>query len=131
MTVKRVNSKTLRFVQPEVVRLSLSNDDWIDVRKELSTGEARRAMAKTIKSMRSDGRIEPDIEMVGRAEIAAYLIDWSFTDANDKRVACSDASLDNLTQPAYAEIEAAVRQHIAAVEEERGKATSGNSLRAV
>jgi len=119
--------KMLRFVQPEIVRLDLSDGDWLEVRKELSTGEARRAMAKTIKSMRADGRIEPDLEMLGRAEIAAFIVDWSFVDANDKRVPFTDAALDNLTQDAYAEIETAVRAHIAAVEEERGKAKSGSS----
>ena len=116
-----------RFVQPEIVRLELSDGDWLDVRKELSTGEARRAMAKTVKSMRADGRIEPDLEMLGRAEMAAYLVDWSFVDGNDKRVPCSDAALGNLTQDAFAEIETAVRAHIASVEEERGKAKSGSS----
>lgn len=119
--------RLIRFVQPEIVRLDLSEGDWLDVRRELSTGEARRAMARTIKSMRADGRIEPDLEMLGRAEIAAYLVDWSFVDANDKRVPCTDAALDNLTQDAYAEIETAVRAHMAAVEEERGKAKSGSS----
>lgn len=123
--------KMLRFVQPEIVRLDLSDGDWLEVRKELSTGEARRAMAKTIKSMRADGRIEPDLEMLGRAEIAAFIVDWSFVDANDKRVPFTDAALDNLTQDAYAEIETAVRAHMAAVEEERGKAKSGSSLKAV
>lgn len=119
--------RLIRFVQPEIVRLELSEGDWLDVRRELSTGEARRAMARTIKSMRADGRIEPDLEMLGRAEIAAFIVDWSFIDANDKRVPFTDAALDNLTQDAYAEIETAVRAHMAAVEEERGKAKSGSS----
>ncbi len=119
--------RMIRFVQPEIVRLELSEGDWLEVRKELSTGEARRAMAKTIKSMRADGRIEPDLEMLGRAEISAFIVDWSFVDANDKRVPFSDAALDNLTQDAFLEIETAVRAHMAAVEVERGKAKSGSS----
>lgn len=129
MSVKKTD-RVIRFVQPSVVRLELSGGDWLDVRRELSTGEARRAMAKTIKSMRADGRIEPDLEMLGRAEIAAYILDWSFVDANDRRVAFSDAALDNLTQSAYAEIDAAVRAHIAAVEDERGKSKSDSSSKA-
>ena len=123
--------RLIRFVQPEIVRLDLSEGDWLDVRRELSTGEAWRAMARTIKSMRADGRIEPDLEMLGRAEIAAFIVDWSFVDANDKRVPFTDAALDNLTQDAYAEIETAVRAHMAAVEEERGKAKSGSSSKSV
>lgn len=126
MSVKKTGRR-LRFVQPEVVRLDLSDGDWLDVRKELTTGEARKAMARTIKTMRADGRIEPDIEMVGRAEISAYIVDWSFVDGKDKRVPFSESALDNLTQADYAEIETAVRAHIAAVEEERKNSQSGSS----
>lgn len=120
-------AKTLRFVQPDVVRLDLSDGDWLDVRKELSNGEVRRAMAKTIKSLRPDGQIEPDLEMLGRAEIASYIVDWSFVDASDKRVSFSDAALDNLTQDAYTEIEKAVRAHIARGEDERKNARGESS----
>lgn len=130
MAVKK-SARMHRFVQPEIVRLELSDGDWLEVRKELSMGEARRAMARTIKTMRADGRIEPDLEMVGRAEIAAYIVDWSFVDAQDKRVPYTDAALDNLTSEAYSEIEAAVRTHIAAVEDERKNARSGSSLKLV
>lgn len=130
MSAKK-SARVNRFVQPEVVRLDLSDGDWLEVRKELSMGEARRAMARTIKTMRADGRIEPDIEMVGRAEIAAYILDWSFVDAADKRVPYSDAALDNLTGETYAEIETAVRAHIATVEDERKNARSGSSLKLV
>lgn len=130
MAAKR-SARMNRFVQPEIVRLELTDGDWLEVRKELSMGEARRAMARTIKTMRADGRIEPDLEMVGRAEIAAYIVDWSFVDAQDKRVPYTDAALDNLTGDTYAEIEAAVRAHIASVEDERKNARSGSSLKLV
>lgn len=120
-------AKALRFVQPDIVRLDLSDGDWLDVRRELSNGEVRRAMAKTIKSLRPDGQIEPDLEMLGRAEIASYIVDWSFVDGQDKRVPFSDAALDNLTQDAYNEIDKAVRAHIAKGEEERKNGAGGSS----
>ena len=119
--------KTIRFVQPQVMRLDLSDGDWLDVRRELTVGEQRQAMARAVKSMRADGRIEPDLANVGKAEIGAYIVDWSFTDANDKRVPYSETALDNLTTPAYNEIEIAVRAHIAAIEAERGKSPTGSS----
>lgn len=120
MTEKK-QQKVSRFVQPQVMRLDLSGGDWLDVRRELTVGEQRRAMAKAVKSMRADGRIEPDFQQVGKAEIAAYIVDWSFVDGNDKRVPFTDDAIDNLTAAAYDEIETAVRAHIAAVEAERGK----------
>ena len=35
-----------RFVKPETVRLPLSDEDWIDVKRSLTYGEAKRAAAK-------------------------------------------------------------------------------------
>lgn len=127
MAAAKEVAKVSRFVRPEVVRLTLSGGDWLDVRRELTVGEQRRAMAKTVKSMRADGRIEPDLEMVGRAEIAAYIVDWSFVDERDKRVPFTDTALSNLTIETYTEIETAVQTHIKAIEAERGKAQSGTS----
>jgi hypothetical protein len=131
MAAEKKMAKVSRFVQPQVVRLELSDGDWLEIRRELTVGEQRAAMARTVKSMRADGRIEPDLEAVGKSEIAAYIIDWSFVDANDKRVPYSWAALDNLTADAYAEIETAVRGHISALEADRGKAKSGSSLKSV
>lgn len=125
--VVSMTPKKSRFVQPSIVRLNLSNDDWLDVRRELTVGEQRKAMAKTISTMRADGRIEPNMEMIGKAEISAYIVDWSFVDANDKRVPFSESALDNLTPADYQEVDTVVRAHIAAVEEERKKDESGSS----
>lgn len=122
-----MTAKRSRFVQPSVVRLALSNDDWLDVRRELTVGEQRKAMAKTISTMRADGRIEPNMEMIGKSEISAYIVDWSFVDANGKSVPFSESALDNLTPADYSEVDAAVRAHIAAVEDDRKKAESGSS----
>lgn len=118
---EKKQQKVSRFVRPQVTRLELSDGDWLEVRRELTVGEQRTAMSKIVKTMRADGRIEPDLQQVGKAEIAAYILDWSFTDENDKRVPYSDAALDNLTTSAFQEIETAVRAHIAAVEADRGK----------
>jgi len=120
---KKVN----RFVQPSVSRLELADGDWIEVKRELSIGEARAAMARTVKSMRADGRIEPDLEQVGRSEIAAYIVDWSFDDPNGRRVPFSAGAMDNLTGEAYDEIEARVREHIRSVEADRKNSRSGSS----
>jgi hypothetical protein len=125
--VVAMTAKRSRFVQPSVVRLALSNDDWLDVRRELTVGEQRKAMAKTISTMRADGRIEPNMEMIGKAEISAYIVDWSFVDANGKSVPFSESALDNLTPADYSEVDTVVRAHIAAVEDERKKAESGST----
>lgn len=120
-------ARVSRFVKPEVVRLNLSEGDWLEVKKELTVGEARAVMASMVKTMRADGRIEPDLSKVGKAEIAAYIVDWSFVDESDKRVPYSSNALDNLTVSTFDEIEASVKAHIASVEAARGKSQTGSS----
>lgn len=108
--------KRLRFVQPDMVRLALSDGDWIDVKKELTIGERRKVMASVVKEMRQDGRMTPDLEMIGKGQILAYLVDWSFTDAQDKRVPIDTdakklAAIDGLDEASYKEIEEAINAH--------------------
>lgn len=121
--VKRI----VRFVKPTSVRLTLTGGDWLDVRRELTVGEHRAAMARSVKSVSADGRFEADLEQAGKSEIQSYILDWSFCDEDGKRVAYSASALDALTVDAFTEIEQAIRAHIAAVESERGKSQSGNS----
>jgi len=120
-------AKVSRFVRPEVVRLPLSGEDWIEVKRELTVGEQRAAMARTVKTMRSDGRFEPDLAMIGKSEVVAYLVDWSFTGDDDKPVKCSADAIDSLTVDTYDEIEKAIHAHIKRVEDERKNAMSGTS----
>lgn len=120
--------KVSRFVRPEVVRLPLSGGDWVEVARELTVGEQRRAMARIVTRIGGiGGGITPDLAMVGKAEISAYIKDWSFVDANDKRVPFTEDALDALTVETYQEIEAALEAHKAAVEAERKNDTSGSS----
>lgn len=122
-----------RFVVPEIVRIDIGEGDWIDVKKRLTIGEQRRAHAAVVKEVRvgdsmTERRVTPDMEMVGgKAEVLAYLVGWSLTDAQGKGVSIDSetkklAAIDGLDPDDYEVINAAVVAHANAMEAERAEA---------
>ena len=123
--------KRQRFVQPDVVRIELSDGDWIRVKKELTVREERRAFQAIIGEVK-DGWRRPNVELIGIAEVQAYLVDWSFTDAKDNRVPVSIDALGDLDKETFSEIEAALKTHVEQMDVERaarknGQGTSSDS----
>jgi hypothetical protein len=105
----------LRFVTPEVVRLPLSDGDWIEVKKRLSVGESRAATSSFIGRFHGDGSRTPNLETLGMGQTLAYLVRWSFRDANDHPVSVSLDALKSLDSDTYREIEDAIEAHEARV----------------
>lgn len=108
-----------KFVQPDVVRIALSDDEWIDVKKELNAGEERGVFAKLVKEMHFDQKATLDPEQVGLSKIVAYVVAWSFKDASEKSVPFSESALKNLGADTYAEISKAIDAHEETVTEAR------------
>jgi|SRR5262252_3823640 len=83
-----------RFVRPEFVTLPLSGSDTITIRKALNYGEQselyERARIPDTMPMRLDSMKLP------LAMIAAYLVDWTFTDADDARLDIRGLAADEL-----------------------------------
>jgi hypothetical protein len=100
-----------RFVTPEIVRLPLSDGDWIEVKKRLSVGEARYATSSFIGAFKQDGSRIPNLETLGMGQTLAYLVRWSFRDAQDLPVSVSLDALKALDMDTYREIEEAIEQH--------------------
>lgn len=109
-----------RFVSPDVVRLPLTDGDWIDVKKRLNTGEQRRVFAKMARDMVPGEKVKLDPEQVGLAKVIEYLIAWSFTD-NGKPVALSPDALGNLDVDTFNEIREAIEAHEEIQDAEREK----------
>lgn len=108
-----------RFVQPEVVRLELSDGDWLDVKKRLTVGETRAAFQAIIGEVNQQtGWRRPNVEMAGVSEMAAYIVRWSFRDPQDLPVPVSVDAIKQLDSESFTEIEKALEKHIAAVEAE-------------
>lgn len=119
-----------RFVAPLVVRLPLSDGDWIDVKKELNAGEQRRIFTGLVKSMTAGEKAELNPEHVGKTKILEYVVDWSFMDAEGQPVPFSASALDAIDPSSYAEIMAAVDAHDEAAEQardERKNASGGKT----
>ena len=106
-----------RFVQPEMVRLEIAPGEWIEVKKRLTIGETRKSQSAIIKSIRADGRMEPDLEMIGKAQVCAYLLDWNLCDVSGRLVPIDtetrkSAALDMLDAETFEAISGAIDAHI-------------------
>ena len=117
--------RTNRFVKPEVVRLDISDGDWIEAKKELSAGEHKEMFAKSIKQMGGvmgeDPTWDMDAVVLSFSKVETYLVDWSLAEEDGKGVVTpveiSPESIRALNQPTFDEIEEAIDKHI----ESKGK----------
>lgn len=108
------------FVKPETVRLDLPEGQWIDVKKRLTHGEERRAIASLYTEVRADGRITPNVEMMGKSEVMAYLVEWSLRDDEGKPIrldtdAKRSAAIDLLDPDKFKVISDAITAHVEAM----------------
>jgi len=108
-----------RFVQPDVVRLPLSDGEWIDVKRELNAGEQRRVFSRLVKALHFNEKAEVNPEQVGLSKVVEYVVDWSLVDAGGKRVPVSEAAIGNLDGDTYGEIVRAVDVHENEIESAR------------
>jgi len=116
-----------RFVQPEVTRIPLSEGDWIDVKKRLTVGEERAAFQQIVGEVNAQGWRRPNMEMMGIAEMAAYIVGWSFVDARGLTVGVSISSIQALDSASFKELETALEAHIKAMEAEIEAAKNGRA----
>jgi hypothetical protein len=96
------------FVTPSIVRLPLSDGQWLDVKQELTAGEERAMFAAM-------GELRPETRLAGSGVreqwIVAYVLAWSLTDDEGRPVAFSAGALDALRGARLAEIWDAINAH--------------------
>lgn len=124
-----------RFVQPEATILRLSKGDTLTVRKRLNVGEQRAMFDHWLTPPNDQGKRFTNDLMVVPAQIAAYLIDWSLTNATGALVDVRDQPFDALVSilnaldpDDFREIRDAVDAHIdaqAAARAEEKKTRTG------
>jgi hypothetical protein len=114
-----------RVVQPDAVRLPLSDGDWIEVKKRLNSGE-QRAMFARMYLAGIDGQLRVNPIQQGVAKVTAYLLDWSFVGPDGKVIPIADrsveavaAALDTFDPESFVEIRAAIDAHEEAMYQER------------
>jgi hypothetical protein len=109
---------SVRMLRPETVRLDLSRDDFLIVKKHLTAGEVRDLFQRSRPVGNGTGRYELDPLLVPRQTIIAYLVDWSFCDADGQPIVIRDrdndfkaAALDLLPYEHFGEVLAAVEAY--------------------
>jgi hypothetical protein len=115
---------------PETKMLHISDGDWLLVKKHLTAGEERALF----KGMIRDGVTGDTIDSmkVASSKILTYLLDWSFTDHDDKPIVIRDKSpedvetaLNAITPDDFKEVRDAIDKHMAAMEKERKAEKNG------
>ena len=119
---------SIRVRKPATVRLDLSEGDHLLVKEDLTAGEYRelmRASARPVMVTQASAAAAPTMELdpvaAGVATVLAYLLDWSFCDADGRKIPVADqprelvrAALDNIDADAYMEVQKAIQEHQAA-----------------
>lgn len=137
-----------RVRRPATERLMVSDDDYLIVKQDLTAGEFRELMRASSRPLTvtptqaADGAIvtaaagiQLDPIAAGLALVMAYLVDWSFTDADGKRILIADqpaavlrSALDEIDSASYMEVQNAIQEHQrarAAILAEEKKTRSG------
>jgi len=116
---------SIRVHRPATERLALSEGDYLLVKQDLTAGEYRTLMRAASRPVTVTGTATPVMELdpiaAGVAMVVAYLLDWSFTDADGRKLAIADqpaavvqAALDTIDSDAYMEVQRAIQDHQAA-----------------
>lgn len=111
-----------RFVDPETIRIALSDDDWIEVKKSLNHGEAallKQSAFKPMQQIGGEASIQIDFPTFEIERIRLWVLDWSFRDHNDKSVKIDKASIAKLDSATAEEIIAAIDAHVEAMDKEK------------
>jgi hypothetical protein len=111
-----MEERRCRFVPGDVVRLPLSGGEWIDVKKELNAGEARRIFSALVKEMLAGKPTKLDPEKVGLTKVVEYVVGWSLLNADGRPEPVSESAIDGLDVDTYNDIVNAVDAHDAACE---------------
>ena len=115
-----------RFVTPNTVRLELSDGDWIEVKSQLTYGEEKRLSSAGMRYKDQSGEgFSLDLERYNIERLSAWITDWSFDDADGKRVGVSNGAIWALDPDAAREIELALTTHIKAVESSKNARKPG------
>jgi hypothetical protein len=123
-----------RFASGAAVRLELSDGDWILVRQELSYGQQRRLATAglvgvpEVLAQTGQGRqLSVDWAAFDIARLVAWVMDWSFRDADGEPVVVSREAIEALEPATAAELNAALDRHIEGLEAKKAPAATGGA----
>jgi len=115
---------SIRMRRQATDRLPLSREDSLLVKRHLTAGEYRemlRASMKPLPVTAGAATIELDPIAASEALVLAYLLDWTFADADGRPIVIADqppatvrAALAAIDGDAYLEVQRAIQDHQAA-----------------
>jgi len=95
-----------RFIDPESVRIEISDGDWIEIPKELS-------IADDIKF----GRARSDNDFI--AMLAIMVQEWSFVDRDGQKMPVGPDTISHLDRDTAFEIASAVAKHYSSMKDQK------------
>jgi hypothetical protein len=121
---------SIRVRRPVSDRLDLSDGDYLIVKQDLTAGEFRELMRASSRPVAVTPDViagatagqTPNIQLdpiaAGLATVVAYLLDWSFEDAEGRKIVIADqpasvvrSALDHIDSAAYLEVQGAIMKH--------------------
>jgi hypothetical protein len=100
------------IVRPEIVRLALSGDDWLEVKKRLNTGEHRTMINAQYKT--SGAQFTVDLDQMGLSKVMAYAVAWSFIGLDGQPLPLTIDTIRAIDPETFAEVLSAIDAHDAA-----------------
>lgn len=112
-----------RIVEPEIVRLPISDGDFIDVKKRLNHGEHDDYLARIAPFQTPGQPLQMETRHIRTGMVVGYLVGWSLTHKGTPIPMSPDlpeteriAILNSLDRETFSEIHKAIDQHEDAVE---------------
>lgn len=99
------------IVRPETVRVTLGDDEWLELAKELTAGEYRDMFAAQLKDAQLGDVPTVDMRQLGLSLMLAYVKDWSFVDMKGEPLPITGDWLRKFGKPTYDEVSAVVEAH--------------------
>jgi hypothetical protein len=103
----------IAFVTPETVKLPLSDEQWILVKKRLTHGEHDAMMARVMPHLTPGEKMQVDSKGARAIRVAAYLIGWSASVPMSADLSEQDKidTLNALEPASFDEIETVINRH--------------------
>ncbi len=97
------------IVKPDVVRVSLSEGDFLDLKKRLNTGEYRTMV--TAQYQTTSDKLAINLEQMGLSKVMAYVVGWSFVNFDGQPLAFSEGAIRSMDPDVFREVLEAVDAH--------------------
>lgn len=96
----------IHFVTPETIRLPLSGDDYLVIKRRLSHGEREEMMGRLVPTLTPGEPLHVDAKEIRTGKVLAYLVGWSAAEPIDAD------TIKNLDTESFDEIERAIDAHL-------------------